>query len=91
MVTYDGRVRMERTVNDSQAKPKRRRPQWVDPRALPLLPPSPRERLRHYLLLIRFHRPIGTLLLLWPCLWALWIATECPIRWCSRCSSPAPS
>jgi 4-hydroxybenzoate polyprenyltransferase len=76
MVTYDGRVRMERTVNDSQAKPKRRRPQWVDPRALPPLPPPPRERLRHYLLLIRFHRPIGTLLLLWPCLWALWIAAD---------------
>lgn len=32
------------------------------------------ERLRRYALLIRLHRPIGTLLLLWPCLWALWIA-----------------
>ena len=26
--------------------------------------------------LIRFDRPIGTLLLLWPTLWALWIAAE---------------
>ena len=33
-------------------------------------------RLREYLLLIRFHRPIGTLLLLWPTLWALWIASD---------------
>lgn len=32
------------------------------------------ERLQEYLLLMRFHRPIGILLLLWPTLWALWIA-----------------
>ncbi len=32
------------------------------------------ERLRAYALLMRVHRPIGTLLLLWPALWALWIA-----------------
>tara|TARA_R110000823_G_scaffold119998_25_gene244677 strand:+ start:1657 stop:2526 length:870 start_codon:yes stop_codon:yes gene_type:complete len=31
-------------------------------------------RLSAYLHLIRFDRPIGTLLLLWPTLWALWIA-----------------
>ncbi|HEY5791082.1 MAG TPA: 4-hydroxybenzoate octaprenyltransferase [Gammaproteobacteria bacterium] len=39
-------------------------------------PPEPawRERLRQYALLTRMHRPIGTFLLLWPCLWALWIA-----------------
>jgi 4-hydroxybenzoate polyprenyltransferase len=40
-------------------------------------PPSPlywRERLRAYALLVRFHRPIGSLLLLWPALWALWLA-----------------
>lgn len=29
-----------------------------------------------YLQLIRFNRPIGTLLLLWPTLWALWLATD---------------
>lgn len=29
-----------------------------------------------YLALIRFNRPIGTYLLLWPTLWALWIAAE---------------
>lgn len=28
-----------------------------------------------YLVLVRLHRPIGTLLLLWPTLWALWIAS----------------
>lgn len=34
------------------------------------------ERLRRYALLARLHRPIGILLLLWPTLWALWIAGE---------------
>ena len=31
-------------------------------------------KLTSYLALIRFDRPIGTLLLLWPTLWALWLA-----------------
>jgi len=31
--------------------------------------------LREYWLLTRMHRPIGTLLLLWPTLWALWLAS----------------
>ena len=31
-------------------------------------------QLREYALLMRLHRPIGILLLLWPTLWALWIA-----------------
>ena len=34
------------------------------------------ERLRQYALLIRLDRPIGTLLVLWPTLWALWIASD---------------
>ena len=33
-------------------------------------------RLSLYLKLIRFDRPIGTLLLLWPTLWGLWIAAQ---------------
>lgn len=33
-------------------------------------------RLREYALLVRLDRPIGNLLLLWPTLWALWIAGE---------------
>ncbi len=33
-----------------------------------------KERLRDYMLLMRLDRPIGILLLLWPTLWALWIA-----------------
>lgn len=37
-----------------------------------------RSRLREYWLLTRMHRPIGTLLLLWPTLWALWIASGGP-------------
>jgi 4-hydroxybenzoate polyprenyltransferase len=34
------------------------------------------ERLKLYALLIRLDRPIGILLLLWPTLWALWIAAK---------------
>ncbi len=67
-------------MNPTPSRPKTRPPRlpWTDPRAAPPPPttPSPAERLRRYLLLIRFHRPIGTLLLLWPCLWALWIAAD---------------
>jgi 4-hydroxybenzoate polyprenyltransferase len=33
-----------------------------------------KERLRQYALLMRLDRPIGSLLLLWPALWALWLA-----------------
>ena len=36
--------------------------------------PALRQRLRNYARLARLHRPIGILLLLWPMLWALWIA-----------------
>ena len=36
------------------------------------------ERLRQYALLMRLHRPIGIYLLLWPTLWALWLAGEGP-------------
>ncbi|MGB5132443.1 MAG: 4-hydroxybenzoate octaprenyltransferase, partial [Steroidobacteraceae bacterium] len=32
--------------------------------------------LREYALLIRLHRPIGIWLLMWPALWALWIAGQ---------------
>lgn len=34
------------------------------------------ERLYQYALLMRLHRPIGIYLLLWPTLWALWIAGD---------------
>ncbi|SRR5579883_2083021 len=33
------------------------------------------ERLKQYALLMRLHKPIGMLLLLWPTLWALWLAS----------------
>ncbi len=33
-------------------------------------------KINAFLALIRFDKPIGTLLLLWPTLWALWIAAE---------------
>ncbi|MDP1574828.1 MAG: 4-hydroxybenzoate octaprenyltransferase [Coxiellaceae bacterium] len=32
--------------------------------------------IKNYFQLMRFHKPIGILLLLWPTLWALWIAAE---------------
>lgn len=35
-----------------------------------------KERIPHYLKLMRFDRPIGTYLVLWPTLWALWLAAE---------------
>src|SRR5512145_3084874 len=39
--------------------------------------PSPlRRRLREYARLMRLDRPIGIWLLLWPVLWALWIASN---------------
>jgi 4-hydroxybenzoate polyprenyltransferase len=37
---------------------------------------SLRERIAIYIELTRFNRPIGSYLLLWPTLWALWIAAE---------------
>ena len=33
-------------------------------------------RTRAFLELMRFNKPVGTLLLLWPTLWALWIAAD---------------
>ena len=33
-------------------------------------------QLREYALLMRLDKPIGTLLLLWPAMWALWLAGE---------------
>ena len=33
-------------------------------------------KLRDYLDLIRFDKPVGTLLVLWPTLWALWLASD---------------
>ena len=35
-----------------------------------------KERARQYWLLARFDRPIGILILLWPALWALWVASD---------------
>lgn len=35
-----------------------------------------RDHFPHYLALIRFDRPIGTWLVLWPALWALWLAAD---------------
>ena len=48
---------------------------------LNLEPLSLRERLFAYAVLVRLNRPIGILLLLWPALWALWIAGNGQPRW----------
>lgn len=37
---------------------------------------APPSKLNQYLRLMRAHRPIGTLLLLWPTYWALWLAAD---------------
>jgi len=34
------------------------------------------ERIKQYWILARFDRPIGILILLWPALWALWVASD---------------
>lgn len=39
-------------------------------------PPDLRSRLHDYARLLRIDRPIGTLLLLWPTWWALWLAAD---------------
>ena len=39
-------------------------------------PAAPRSKLSLYLDLIRFNRPAGWLLLLWPTWWALWLAAD---------------
>lgn len=39
------------------------------------------ERLVQYAYLVRLHKPIGSLLLLWPTLWALWFASEGHPTW----------
>lgn len=38
--------------------------------------PKAAERIWAYIRLMRLHRPIGSFLLLWPTLWALWLATD---------------
>lgn len=44
-------------------------------------PISGRERARLYWQLMRMHKPIGALLLLWPTLWSLWLAADGLPRW----------
>jgi len=39
------------------------------------------DRLPDFIQLMRINRPIGTLLLLWPTLWALWLAAEGVPSW----------
>ncbi|WP_374728973.1 4-hydroxybenzoate octaprenyltransferase [Natronospira bacteriovora] len=51
---------------------KRARRHWLVAEILPKVI----QRLGHYVRLMRVDRPIGTFLLLWPTLWALWLAGE---------------
>jgi 4-hydroxybenzoate polyprenyltransferase len=60
------------------AKPAVRRPVPLK-RAVVAAPPPPSgfgEQLRQYALLMRLHRPVGWLLLLWPTWWGLWCAAR---------------
>jgi len=50
-----------------------------DTRSSPSTPAH--SRVHHYLKLVRFDRPIGTLLLLWPTFWALWLAADGLPQW----------
>lgn len=43
--------------------------------------PSAVPRIRLYWQLMRMHKPIGALLLLWPTLWSLWLAADGVPRW----------
>jgi 4-hydroxybenzoate polyprenyltransferase len=43
--------------------------------------PAAESRWRLYARLARLHKPIGTLLLLWPTLWALWLAADGRPAW----------
>ncbi len=40
-----------------------------------------RQQLPHYARLMRLDRPVGTYLLLWPVLWALWLASDGTPQW----------
>ena len=51
---------------------------WSRTRIVDASRPSRSLPLREYALLMRLDRPIGALLLLWPTLWALWIAAGGP-------------
>jgi 4-hydroxybenzoate polyprenyltransferase len=42
-------------------------------------PKVPGSQIKHYIQLMRLHKPIGIYLLLWPTLWALWLATPAQI------------
>ncbi len=44
-------------------------------------PPGIAERLRRYAVLVRLNKPIGIFLLMWPALWALWLAGEGQPPW----------
>jgi 4-hydroxybenzoate polyprenyltransferase len=44
-------------------------------------PVNLRERIRRYARLVRLHKPIGIFLLMWPALWALWLAGEGQPPW----------
>ncbi len=49
---------------------------WQRLNLLQYLSPLARHRLNQYGLLMRVDKPIGSLLLLWPTLWALWLASD---------------
>ncbi len=75
---------MTQTINLEQLYKRWQRFIWIRKRSIKFfilsyydyIPNPYRYRLTQYGLLMRIDRPIGLLLLLWPTLWALWIAAE---------------
>ncbi len=66
---------MTRKRSTALSVPARKRP------AASRRPSSLQQRARVYWQLMRMHKPIGALLLLWPTLWALWLAADGFPRW----------
>src|SRR5690606_41240808 len=71
----DNRFPMTRNRSTALSVPARKRP------AASRRPSSLPQRARVYWQLMRMHKPIGALLLLWPTLWALWLAADGFPRW----------
>ena len=66
-------------MKKNASRPRDRRPaapRGPEPSARVIATRPRRERIRDFVQLTRLDRPIGIYLLLWPTLWALWIAAE---------------
>jgi len=60
--------RFRRPISGMSSRRRPRRGSWQ------VYWPTIKDRAYQYALLMRWHRPIGALLLLWPMMWAIWVA-----------------